>query len=807
MSTRFLKTCLIFAVWNLLSGCSGEALEEVTATAGVRIEQSLTPPASQDSQGRDFWLTFPRNYFDTPALTLFITGQTSTTGTVQIPGTGFSASFTVTPGQVTPVSLPSSSQLLAADGVENKGIHITAQEDVVVYGLSRIPATTDAYLGLPTDILGTDYLVLTYKNTNIINGTQLAIVATQNDTAVTITPAVQAGSHPAGVPFTLTLNQGQAYQLQSTMSAPADLSGSVITSTKPIAVFGSHQCANIPEGNTFACDYIVEQLPPTSTWGKSFVTVPLATRTRGDTFRFLAARNGTEVRINGSLVATLNRGQLYQTNLATQAHITSNEPILVAQYSNGTTYDNVTSDPFMMLIPPYEQFLASYTVTTPQSGFVPNYINVAVPNAAVGQIRLDGVAVPSSAFTAIGSSGFSGAQLNVSLGTHTLTGPLPFGAFMYGFGPADSYGYPGGMSLAPISTVTSVTVAPRTGSAQVNSQHCLTATVLDQFNEPVNGVRVDWAVSGANTVAGFANTDAEGHAPFCYTGLQSGADAIVASVGTLSDNASMSWQALPTNHAPVARCQNVTVGATCGGVAVSVDNGSYDPDVDDTFSCVQSPGGPYRPGTHQVTLTCTDAAGDSSSCQATVTVALEGSGTTETELVLNGDSTMQLECGVDTWVDPGATATDMCGSSLRVLKFNSGDDDEDGIPGEQDPDDYGPGPDTSAEGTYSVQYMAIDVTGYTVSAIRSVRVEDTRAPTLSLRGPAQMTHTCGSQWVDPGVDARDACYGDVSPTVQRSGYVNGWVAGTYTVVYSVTDSGGNSAPPVTRTVQVSNCPW
>jgi hypothetical protein len=57
------------------------------------------------------------------------------------------------------------------------------------------------------------------------------------------------------------------------------------------------------------------------------------------------------------------------------------------------------------------------------------------------------------------------------------------------------------------------------------------------------------------------------------------------------------------------------------------------------------------------------------------------------------------------------------------------------------------------------------------------------------------------------VDARDACYGDVSPTVQRSGYVNGWVPGTYTVVYSVTDSGGNSAPPVTRTVQVSNCPW
>jgi hypothetical protein len=99
------------------------------------------------------------------------------------------------------------------------------------------------------------------------------------------------------------------------------------------------------------------------------------------------------------------------------------------------------------------------------------------------------------------------------------------------------------------------------------------------------------------------------------------------------------------------------------------------------------------------------------------------------------------------------------------------------------------------------------VTGASVSAIRSVQVEDTLPPALKLKGTAQMTHTCGSQWVDPGVEAMDACYGDVSPTVRVTGYVNGWVAGTYTLLYEVTDSGGNSAPPVTRTVNVINCPW
>jgi hypothetical protein len=61
--------------------------------------------------------------------------------------------------------------------------------------------------------------------------------------------------------------------------------------------------------------------------------------------------------------------------------------------------------------------------------------------------------------------------------------------------------------------------------------------------------------------------------------------------------------------------------------------------------------------------------------------------------------------------------------------------------------------------------------------------------------------------VDPGVEARDACYGDISPQVLRQGYVNGWAAGTYTVAYTLRDPGGNSATPVSRTVTVANCPW
>ena len=498
--------------------------------------------AAPDSKGTEFWLTFPGN-LNQQQLALFIAGDIATTGTVTGPGM-VPTNFSVTPGVVTVVNIPASAQLNTSDTVENKGIHVTAQAEVTIYGLNRATFTTDAYLGLPTDILGTEHIVLGYSGSS----PEFAIVGTVDTTTVTITPSATAGSRPAGVPFNINLNQGQTYQLRGS----ADLSGSLVTSDKPIGVFGGTACANIPPGVTF-CDHIVEQLPPTETWGKSFVTIPLATRDNGDTFRFLASTNGTTITVNGTVVTPvpLNRGQFHERIIGGPAVITSDQPILVAQYSNGCSFDSTCGpadgDPFMMLIPPFEQFLGQYTVSTPDEAsdstpqFPANFVNVVAPSAAVGLITLDGTAIPPASFTAIGSSGFSGAQVVLSQGSHNLSGSLPFGAFIYGFGSFDSYGYPGGLSLAPVARVTNLSLAPKTATNPVGTQHCLIATVTDQNNEPLEGVRVDFNVSGVNPTGGFANTQANGQAQFCYTGESSGLDTIEASVGDIADTATKTW--------------------------------------------------------------------------------------------------------------------------------------------------------------------------------------------------------------------------------------------------------------------------
>jgi hypothetical protein len=399
--------------------------------------------AQTTNQGTDFYLGFMQN-LGTSNLRIFVTGSVATVGTVAVPGLAFSTPFAVTPGTITTVVVPSTAASQTSNVVDNLGVHVTALAPVTVYGLNEIPYTTDAYLGLPLPLLGTSYIALGFTG-GLGGPSEFQVVGTQDGTQVTITPAAAATGHAAGVPYTITLNQLQTYQLQAT-SDTTDLSGSLITSTAPVSVFAGALCTNIPNTGYVACDHVMEQIPATVSWGKNFLTVPLDTRVGGDTFRVLASAAGTTVAIDGTVVATLGSAQFYQSVLSHANHtIATSNASLVAQYSNSTSYDNVTSDPFEMLISPTEQFQTSYTVTTPSSNptAYTNYINVAASASDVSSCRVDGS--PITTFTAIGTSGYVGAEIPVAIGTHNLSCPDPFGVYVYGFASYDSYGYPGGL--------------------------------------------------------------------------------------------------------------------------------------------------------------------------------------------------------------------------------------------------------------------------------------------------------------------------------------------------------------------------
>jgi RHS repeat-associated protein len=561
-----LLTVVLHELGHVLSQADNDAPHDLmnrSLGAGIRRVPNATglsfqPQAVADSVGKEFWLTFPTSIGiaqGNAELALFISGAAATTGTVTIAGLNFSKPFAVVPGQATKVVLPTEADLgLTSDRVTRKGIHVVADDDVSVYAMSVAPESSDGYAALPVDMLGTDYITLGYKNLEITPqvfetypGTEFAIVATENDTLITITPAVTTGVREAGTPYVIELERGETYLLENFSREPADLSGTTLSSNKPIAVFGGHAAANVPAPAVGYADYLVEQLPPVESWGREFFTVPLASR-NGDTFRVLAAQDGTEVRINGTLAATLDRGQLHEQVLLEASQIIATAPVLVAQYAHSAQFDDTNSDPFMMLIQPVKQGMSDYTLFAGASGIAENFINLVVPNRAVGAIRMNGQFLAANHFSPIETTGYSAASVTVAAGSYDLSGPEAFAAYVYGFGLDQSYGYPGGLSGIERTSVAvaGVSLSPEISELTVGGSQILVATVFDRSGVAVEGIGVGFEITGANARAGFAVTDNTGKATFAYNGQNLGSDLVVATVGAFDDESSVTW----TGQAP-----------------------------------------------------------------------------------------------------------------------------------------------------------------------------------------------------------------------------------------------------------------
>jgi len=222
-----------------------------------------------------------------------------------------------------------------------------------------------------------------------------------------------------------------------------------------------------------------------------------------------------------------------------------------------------------------------------------------------------------------------------------------------------------------------------------------------------------------------------------------------------------------------------------------------------------------------VTYSASDPAGNTTVGGATRTFTVVDTGLPE--ISVNGPTELYYECTGhaigNVWGNPGATATDTCEGELIVRQFNSGDDDGDGVPGDQDPDDFGPGPTTEVEGLYYVQYLAWDE-GYNLAeAFLSVYVQDTLPPMLFLNGEETVQTQCFTPtddprdpdaevevdpdpYIDQGAIGDDQCYGDVTPSVITFGEVSKQVPGVFTLEYQVRDGAFNWAVPITRVVEV-----
>jgi Bacterial Ig-like domain (group 1) len=102
--------------------------------------------------------------------------------------------------------------------------------------------------------------------------------------------------------------------------------------------------------------------------------------------------------------------------------------------------------------------------------------------------------------------------------------------------------------ITPPPVATRLVLTPKVATNPLGTQHCVTATVTDQFNLPFLGANVAFTVTGSNPTSGSSTTTSSGQAAFCWVGTLVGVDAITATSGALTDSASKTWE----DTAPVA---------------------------------------------------------------------------------------------------------------------------------------------------------------------------------------------------------------------------------------------------------------
>jgi RHS repeat-associated protein len=416
-----------------------------SSPASAPTASSVKPSEASGNTGTDFWLACPLPPRRDGAVSVLLAGNSDAKGTVSVIGGDDRESFSVSQGEPTSVEIP----VGKGQGEVVAAIHVEASSPVSALLLDR-EGGARTYAGLSTIALGTEYIAT--GNTPAYGGgvSRLVVLATSDSTTVTINPSLAADTHQAGESYSVTLNQGAVYQFDNAAQPGGDLTGTVVSSDKPVAVFESHEAARVSTQDGEPDEGWFAQLPPTELWGRSFVASPAGER--GGLVRVVASTDGTHVNIDGSDVATLDRGRAYEQAVGGPSLVTSDKPVLVSTYANVITPSGLIPSSPLVLVTPTERYLNTYSFATPAGGFDRHHMNIVVPGGAFAGVTLDGTPVSASGYVTVGDGRFSVASIEVKGGTHTLIGETPFGVTAYGAGGVSRYGYSAGVGLAAPGT-------------------------------------------------------------------------------------------------------------------------------------------------------------------------------------------------------------------------------------------------------------------------------------------------------------------------------------------------------------------
>lgn len=351
------------------------------------LAASFMPALAQrvSSEGTDFWTAFPTNdpnNLDPANLSLSVTSKTgaivTTTMTVGINQRRFvNSRWQFTPSYDTVVTrvdtiAPLSALIIPVDTVNNLSgygkavpysLHLTSTAPVRVFTLSHKYATSDGVTVLPTSMLDTDYVLIAHQTDPAgyrTFGSIATFIAANDSTFITVTPSVDLLPY-TGPSFTVLLRKGEVYSITSdTNIRTADLTGTIVTGSKPFAVLSGVERTYIYSiiNGQKSRNYEIEQMLPVKFFSTEFVVTP--TKSVSPTrVKVVAAFDATTLRI-GDSTHVIDRGKFVETGFSVPTQVYSTRPVLAVEENPSS--DNGLGDPFMALVAPLRAFDTSYVV-------------------------------------------------------------------------------------------------------------------------------------------------------------------------------------------------------------------------------------------------------------------------------------------------------------------------------------------------------------------------------------------------------------------------------------------------------------
>ncbi len=312
-----------------------------------------------------------------------------------------------------------------ANTVLNYGLQIQSTTPVTVYYevlSAQCQCNPEIFILKGQSALGADFWIPSQNYLDNNSGytpvpySAFDIVATQNNTTVSITPANNIVGHAAGTPFTITLNQGQTFSSTAASGLAAlHLQGSRVTSDKPIAITIKDDLLNgAPFGG--CADLGGDQIVPIGLLGTEYIAMKGFLNAPGDQLFVMAIQNGTTITQDGTPVATINAGQTSRLSIAgTSTYIQTSAPVYVLQMSG------FGCEIGLDILPPIictGSFDVAFTRSTTEDMF----INVMVRSGGQGNFLVNGsnAVITAGGFTAVPGTGgqWVSAQISLPVGSY-----------------------------------------------------------------------------------------------------------------------------------------------------------------------------------------------------------------------------------------------------------------------------------------------------------------------------------------------------------------------------------------------------